>query len=88
VCFVTEVTAQGVPDSGSGFIRSIPPDTVTHKVVGSITVWVVAFIIADPHLHIPYFCNETTESLCWISVFSLLKFLPWPLFIFHLLQLN
>lgn len=46
------------------------------------------FYHANPFLLLPYtyFCNGTVDSLCWISVFSLLKFVPWPLFIFHLLR--
>lgn len=76
VCFVTEVTAQGVPDSGPEFIRSIPSDTVTHLVVGSSTVWVVAFIITNPLLHLPYFCNGTTASSAGFLFFRFLNSYP------------
>lgn len=37
--------------------------------LGSSAVWVVAFIIANPFRPLPYFCNGTVDSLCWISVF-------------------
>ena len=37
--------------------------------LGSSTVWVVAFVIANPFLLPPHFCIGTVDSLCWISVF-------------------